>query len=198
MHFLSYCVAYCWIWNLEWHCYLLRKAIPLSVGKLPSQLWNCSSPYIRSIYWCHHPAVFYETLKITRSKQHNIKNGFNYFIRNDILFSLSSGQNHKFPKENTMGFGENVYSNTNSAGYSRRETRCNWMWQWECWSAVEQYKGMCLTLSDLVGKVEKRARKLWITQEMVSKMNERRKWKNVNTEEGRKNYRRLRNEKSHR
>ena len=53
---------------------------------------------------------------------------------------------------------------------------------------------MCLTLSDLVGKVEKRARKLWITQEMISKMDERRKWKNVDTEEGRKNYRRLRSE----
>ena len=50
------------------------------------------------------------------------------------------------------------------------------------------------TLSDLVGKVEKRARKPWITQEMISKMDERRNWKNVNTEEGRKNYRRLRNE----
>ena len=43
------------------------------------------------------------------------------------------------------------------------------------------------TISDLVGKVEKRARKPWITQEMISKMDERRKWKNVNTEEGRKN-----------
>jgi type I site-specific restriction endonuclease len=50
------------------------------------------------------------------------------------------------------------------------------------------------TLSDLVGKVEKLARKPWITQEMISKMHERRRWKNVNTEEGRKNYRRLRNE----
>jgi hypothetical protein len=49
-------------------------------------------------------------------------------------------------------------------------------------------------MSDLVGKVEKRARKPWITQEMISKMDERRKWKNVNTEEGRRNYRRLRNE----
>jgi len=46
----------------------------------------------------------------------------------------------------------------------------------------------------LVGKVEKRARKPWITQEMISKMDERRKWRNVNTEEGRRNYRRLRNE----
>ena len=32
-------------------------------------------------------------------------------------------------------------------------------------------------ISDLVGKVEKRARKPWITQEMISKMDERRKWK---------------------
>ena len=50
------------------------------------------------------------------------------------------------------------------------------------------------TLSDVVGKAEKRARKPWITQEMISKMDERRKWKNVNTEEGRKNYRRPRKE----
>jgi hypothetical protein len=33
-----------------------------------------------------------------------------------------------------------------------------------------------------------------MTQEMISKMDERRKWKNVNTEEDKKNYRRLRNE----
>ena len=50
------------------------------------------------------------------------------------------------------------------------------------------------TISDLVGKVEKRARKPWITQEMISKMDEQRNWKNVNTEEGRRNYRGLRNE----
>jgi len=43
------------------------------------------------------------------------------------------------------------------------------------------------TISNLVGKVEKRARKPWITQEMISKMDERRKWKNVNTEEGTRN-----------
>ena len=50
------------------------------------------------------------------------------------------------------------------------------------------------TISDLIGKVKKRARKPWITQEMISRMDERRKWKNVNTEEGRKNYRTLRKE----
>jgi hypothetical protein len=49
-------------------------------------------------------------------------------------------------------------------------------------------------MTDLVGKVERRARKPWITQEMISEMDERRKWKNINNEEGRKNYRRLRNE----
>jgi len=49
-----------------------------------------------------------------------------------------------------------------------------------------------VTISDLAGKVEKRAIKPWITQEMISKMYERRKWKNVNTEEGRRNYGRLR------
>jgi hypothetical protein len=50
------------------------------------------------------------------------------------------------------------------------------------------------SMSDLVGKVERRARKPWITQEMISKMDERRKCKNVNNEEGRKNYRRLTDE----
>ena len=50
------------------------------------------------------------------------------------------------------------------------------------------------TNSDLVGKVEKRARNPWITQEIISKMSERRKWKNVNNEESRRNYRRLRKE----
>ena len=50
------------------------------------------------------------------------------------------------------------------------------------------------TISDLVGKVEKRARKPWITQEMICKMDEGRKWKNANTEGDRRNYRRLRNE----
>jgi hypothetical protein len=50
------------------------------------------------------------------------------------------------------------------------------------------------TMSDCVGKVEKKARKPWITQEMVSKMDERRKWRSVNNEEGKKNYRRLNNE----
>ena len=55
-------------------------------------------------------------------------------------------------------------------------------------------KGCVLdTISDLVGKVEKRARKPWITQEMIRKMDQRRKWKNINTEKVRKNYRRLRN-----
>jgi hypothetical protein len=44
------------------------------------------------------------------------------------------------------------------------------------------------TTPDCVGKVEKRVRKPLITQEIISKMDERRKWKSVNTEEGRKNY----------
>jgi len=47
-------------------------------------------------------------------------------------------------------------------------------------------------ISDLVGKVEKRARNPWFAQKTISKMDERREWKNANNEEGRKNYRRLR------
>ena len=62
-------------------------------------------------------------------------------------------ENHKFPKEKTtMGFGEIIYSKTKSAGYSRRETRCNWLWQWERWSAVEQYKGMFLRYCQWSGR----------------------------------------------
>jgi hypothetical protein len=50
------------------------------------------------------------------------------------------------------------------------------------------------TMSDLIGKVEKRVRKPWITGEMMGKMDKRGKWKNVNNEKGRKSYRRLKNE----
>ena len=60
------------------------------------------------------------------------------------------------------------------------------------WNNIKEC--MLDTLSDLVSKVEKRARKPWITKEMISKMGERRKWKNVNNEERRRNCRRLRNE----
>ncbi|PNF29416.1 hypothetical protein B7P43_G07044 [Cryptotermes secundus] len=60
------------------------------------------------------------------------------------------------------------------------------------WNDIKEC--MLDTISDLVGKVEKIARKPWVTQEMMSKMEERRKWKNVNNEEGRRKYRRLRKE----
>jgi hypothetical protein len=49
-------------------------------------------------------------------------------------------------------------------------------------------------MSDLVRKVKRTARKPGITQEMISKMDERRKWENVSNEDGRRNYRSLRNE----
>jgi hypothetical protein len=40
--------------------------------------------------------------------------------------NLASAIIYKVPKEKTtMGFGEIDYSKTKSAGYSRRETRCN-------------------------------------------------------------------------
>jgi hypothetical protein len=38
---------------------------------------------------------------------------------------------------------------------------------------------------DLVGKVKMRARMSWITQEMISKMDKQRKWKNMKNKEGR-------------
>ncbi|PNF27828.1 hypothetical protein B7P43_G09190 [Cryptotermes secundus] len=60
------------------------------------------------------------------------------------------------------------------------------------WNNIKEC--MLDTISDLLGKFEKIARKPWVTQEMMSKMEEGRKWKNVNNEEGRRKYRRLRNE----
>ena len=44
-----------------------------------------------------------------------------------------------------------------------------------------------------LAKLRREQEKPWITQEMISKMGERRKWKSVNNEEGRRNYRKLRN-----
>jgi hypothetical protein len=49
-------------------------------------------------------------------------------------------------------------------------------------------------MSNLVAKVESRKRNQWLTQEMNSKMEEQRGWKSVKNEEGRKNYRKLKNE----
>ena len=43
-------------------------------------------------------------------------------------------------------------------------------------------------------KTEKEPRKPWVSQEMVNKMEERRKWKNVNTETGKEKYRQLNNQ----
>jgi hypothetical protein len=50
------------------------------------------------------------------------------------------------------------------------------------------------SMSDLVGKDDRKARKPWITHEIINQMDERMKWKNVNNEERRMNYRRLTNE----
>jgi hypothetical protein len=47
-------------------------------------------------------------------------------------------------------------------------------------------------MSDLVGKVDSKARKPWITHEVIGKVDEQRKWKNDNNEEL-QNYRKLRN-----
>jgi hypothetical protein len=42
----------------------------------------------------------------------------------------------------------------------------------KCGSAVKQYQEMCVRHYDLVGKVKRTAEKLWITQEIISKMDE--------------------------
>jgi hypothetical protein len=49
------------------------------------------------------------------------------------------------------------------------------MWKYDT-SAVEQYQEMLVRYwSELVGKVERSARGPWVTQEMIIKMDERRK-----------------------
>ena len=50
------------------------------------------------------------------------------------------------------------------------------------------------TVSDLFRKVDRKARKPWIRQEIINTTVEQRKRKNVNNEEGRKHFRRLKNE----
>jgi hypothetical protein len=51
-------------------------------------------------------------------------------------------------------------------------------------------------MSGVIWKVDRKARKPRITREMTNKMDERRKWKNVNNEEGMKNYRRCKKDKA--
>ena len=46
----------------------------------------------------------------------------------------------------------------------------------------------------VIGVKEKREKKPWITEQLIDKMEERRKWKSVNGEEGRRKYRQLNNE----
>ena len=70
-----------------------------------------------------------------------------------------------------MGFGEAIRSKTKSAGYPRRKLCAI---ECESWNAEVQWNNIkeCMldTVSGLVGKVEKRARTPWITQEVISKM----------------------------
>jgi hypothetical protein len=51
-------------------------------------------------------------------------------------------------------------------------------------------------MSDVIWKVDRKARKPRITTEMTNKMDEQRKRKNVNNEEGMKNYRRRKKDKA--
>ena len=62
----------------------------------------------------------------------------------------------------------------------------------QMWSGIKEL--ITKSAEENLGYVKKQTpKKPWITQEMVKKMDERRKWKNVNTEEGRRMYRKLNN-----
>lgn len=62
----------------------------------------------------------------------------------------------------------------------------------EEWTNVKK----CLTeiLEEKIGRMKRIPRKPWISQAMLDKMEERRRWKNINSEEGRQKYRKLNNE----
>ncbi|KAI5715694.1 hypothetical protein M8J77_020891 [Diaphorina citri] len=49
-------------------------------------------------------------------------------------------------------------------------------------------------LNEKVGEKKKQPKKEWVTQAMIEKMDERRKWKNVSSEYGKQQYRKLNNE----
>ena len=59
------------------------------------------------------------------------------------------------------------------------------------WNNIK--KSVLDTMSGKIGQLDRKARKPWITQKVINKMDEQRKQKNVNNE-GRKNYRTVRNE----
>lgn len=61
------------------------------------------------------------------------------------------------------------------------------------WKCSGTDKCVLDSMSDLVRETERIQRKPRITQEMISKTDGGRKWKNVNIEEGRKNCIKLRN-----
>jgi hypothetical protein len=88
-----------------------------------------------------------------------------------------------------MGFGEAICSTTGSSLEEKLGAiKCESGNVEVQWNNIK--KCVLDIMSDLVGKVDRKARKPWITHEMINKMDQRRKWKNVNNEEGRKNYRR--------
>ena len=47
---------------------------------------------------------------------------------------------------------------------------------------------------ECIGYMKQKAKKAWVTTGMIEKMDERRKWKNVGTEEGNRMYRKLNNQ----
>jgi len=51
---------------------------------------------------------------------------------------------------------------------------------------VEQYQKCVLYTSDLIRKDDRRPKKTCITKEIINKMEEGRKWKNINNEGGRR------------
>jgi hypothetical protein len=49
---------------------------------------------------------------------------------------------------------------------------------WKCSETIS--RNMLDTTTDVVGEVESSTRKLWITQEMINKMDKQKKWNKIN------------------
>ena len=102
-------------------------------------------------------------------------------------------ENYKIPENRPRWDFEKLYAQRQRVQETLEEKLC--AIEYKSGNAEVQWNNIkeCMldTISDMVGKVEKRARKPWLTQEMITKMGKRRKLKNVNNEEVRRNYRRL-------
>jgi hypothetical protein len=104
-----------------------------------------------------------------------------------VFCNVSEGNTTR-KRETKMGFGEVICPKTEKKDALEENlgaVNCESANVEMQWNIIK--KCVLNAMSYFVGKVESGTRKPWVTQEIISKMNERRKWKNVNNGEGSKN-----------